>query len=92
LFRWSWWWWLLGSGDRRGGNDDCHSEIRGSGPQDSGGLVFCDLPGGSDGQEGVVPGRVGTVGAVLDGVGVVAGVPGVFALCGRAEAVSVSIS
>jgi hypothetical protein len=26
---------LLGSGDRRGGNDDCHSEMRGSEPQDS---------------------------------------------------------
>jgi hypothetical protein len=26
---------LLGPGDQRGGNDDCHSEIRGSGPQDS---------------------------------------------------------
>jgi len=26
---------LVGSGDRRGGNDDCHSEVRGSEPQDS---------------------------------------------------------
>ena len=37
--RFCWWWvmvgWLLGSGDRCDGNDDCHSEMRGSGPQDS---------------------------------------------------------
>jgi hypothetical protein len=26
---------VLGWGGRRGGNDDCHSEMRGSGPQDS---------------------------------------------------------
>jgi hypothetical protein len=28
-------WWVLGSGDRCDGNDDCHSEMRGSEPQDS---------------------------------------------------------
>jgi hypothetical protein len=32
------------------------------------GLVFCDPIGGSDGQEGVVPGGVGAVGAVRGGV------------------------
>jgi len=26
---------MLGSGDQRDGNDDCHSEMRGSEPQDS---------------------------------------------------------
>jgi hypothetical protein len=26
---------LLGRGDQRDGCDDCHSEMRGSGPQDS---------------------------------------------------------
>jgi hypothetical protein len=31
---WSWWC-VLVLGDRCEGNDDCHSEIRGSGPQDS---------------------------------------------------------
>jgi hypothetical protein len=29
------WWRLLGSGDQHDGNDDCHSEMRGPGPQDS---------------------------------------------------------
>ena len=31
---WSWWW-SLGSGGWCDGNDDCHSEMRGSEPQDS---------------------------------------------------------
>jgi hypothetical protein len=31
----SWWCVLLGPGDQREVNDDCHSEMRGSGPQDS---------------------------------------------------------
>jgi hypothetical protein len=34
-FCWWSWWWVLGLGDRCDGNDDCHSEIRGSVPQDS---------------------------------------------------------
>ena len=29
------WWWLVGPGGGCEGNDDCHSEMRGSGPQDS---------------------------------------------------------
>jgi hypothetical protein len=32
---------LVGSGGRCEGNDDCHSEMRGSGPQDSVRVVSC---------------------------------------------------
>ena len=43
--RWDWavfvvglgvsWWWVVGPGGGCERNDDCHSEMRGSGPQDS---------------------------------------------------------
>jgi len=35
LLGWSWRWVRLGPGDQREVNDDCHSEMRGSEPQDS---------------------------------------------------------
>jgi len=46
------------------------------------GFVFRDPIGGIDGQEGVVPGGVGAVGAVRGGVRVVAAVAVLFAVSG----------
>jgi hypothetical protein len=51
--------------------------------------VLCDLIGGFDGQEGVGPDAVGTVGAVRDGIRCVAGIAVVFAVGGGQEAVAV---
>ncbi len=56
------------------------------------GFVFCDPTGGSDGQEGVVPGGVGAVGAVCGGVRVVADVSVVFAFGGGRPGCVSSIS
>jgi hypothetical protein len=47
------------------------------------GFVFRDPTGGIDGQEGVVPGGVGAVGAVRGGVLFVAAVAVLFAIGGR---------
>jgi hypothetical protein len=45
-------------------------------------FVFCGLAGGSDGQEGVGPGRVGAAGGVCGGVRELAEVAGLFTLGG----------
>ena len=50
--------------------------------------VLCDPIGGFDGQEGVGPNAVGTVGAVRGGICGVAAVAVVFALGGGKQAVA----